>query len=590
MRDSCLSLAAALIVGISGTALPVAAAQAALSPVTQLRSADNGGSDRFGYALAADSQNLVVGAVQAPGSNGVSQAGAVYFYQLDSNGDWQPSQRVADPDNGDNDYFGRNLALTGSTVFVFANGTHYSGTAYDEAVYAYTQDSSGAWQKMQTLVPVDAADGGHFCPELAASGNTLVVSASTVDSGGTAYIGAYVYTYDSSSAQWVYQTTLRGPDASQAGSCVADTVALQGDTAMVGAGTTVSGGQATGAVYVFNRNASTNLWTEDQILYPASGEVKTSFGERIVMDGDFAAVSASFATVNSVAEAGQVYIFQRDSNGQWQLQLRLSPPKPHTLGIFGNNMLLSGDKLYVDEFNGSTENGADGEVHYYVHDPSTGAWARQQTLLAGIPSAVSESNDFGSFNELALSGSQLLIGADRSSYAGKPAAGAVWRFEDGAPSTNLAVTQSADKTSVTSGGTVTFTSKVTNNGGNPATHVLLRSYHPLIDSSQMVYMSGSSACQAVIGWVECDLGDLAAGASTSVSYTIRLAGASSTTGQAIVYSDQNDSDKTDNSDSVNITIAGGSSGSSGSGGGGALGLFALLGLAGFGLLRARRAA
>ncbi|MGD8828529.1 MAG: hypothetical protein PVG21_07495, partial [Gammaproteobacteria bacterium] len=118
----------------------------------------------------------------------------------------------------------------------------------------------------------------------------------------------------------------------------------------------------------------------------------------------------------------------------------------------------------------------------------------------------------------------------------------------------------------------------------------LRSYHPLIDSSQMVYMSGSSACQAVIGWVECDLGDLAAGASTSVSYTIRLAGASSTTGQAIVYSDQNDSDKTDNSDSVNITIAGGSSGSSGSGGGGALGLFALLGLAGFGLLRARRAA
>lgn len=100
--------------------------------------------EEFGYAVALDGVDLVVGAPShdAPGAAGT---GAVHFFTF-HNGSWQPRGTVVNPALGNYVHFGREVALEGSTAlagtgglnraFSFRKGKFQKGWFFDQELGA----------------------------------------------------------------------------------------------------------------------------------------------------------------------------------------------------------------------------------------------------------------------------------------------------------------------------------------------------------------------------------------------------------------------------------------------------------------------
>ena len=90
-------------------------------------------------------------------------------------------------------------------------------------------------------------------------------------------------------------------------------IAVDGDVMVVAAPWADVGGIATsGAVYVFLRDPASGEWLEHQHLLPANGDFGDSFLElTLAVEGDTIVVGAPYATLRDFQE-GVVYVFERD--------------------------------------------------------------------------------------------------------------------------------------------------------------------------------------------------------------------------------------------------------------------------------------
>ena len=90
-------------------------------------------------------------------------------------------------------------------------------------------------------------------------------------------------------------------------------VAVSVDNAVVGAYREDAGGDDAGAVYVLGRDAGgANNWGEVKKLIASDSEDFDHFGQSVAISGDTAIVGADF---EGGGAAGAVYIFQRDQGG-----------------------------------------------------------------------------------------------------------------------------------------------------------------------------------------------------------------------------------------------------------------------------------
>ena len=182
------------------------------------------------------------------------------------------------------------------------------------------------WQAFSLLFIVTATMGMGDC-----GNNNPAVS--TAPSGGSPSGGSSGV---SLSASLVQQAYLKASNT-EAGDAFGTTVALDGDTLVVGTGaedsnaTGVNGNQAdnsdvdSGAVYVFTRTGG--VWTQQAYLKASNAEVGDTFGRGLALRGDTLVVGAfsddSNATGvggnqadNSASESGAVYVFRR-TGGVW---------------------------------------------------------------------------------------------------------------------------------------------------------------------------------------------------------------------------------------------------------------------------------
>src|SRR5207249_835399 len=136
----------------------------------------------------------------------------------------------------------------------------------DEAVYPVTVDPL-IWTQEAELLANDGAANDEFGYSVALSGNTALVSAyQKTASQGAAYV------FVRSGASWSLQQELTGSD-SAADDLLGNSVALSGDTAVVGAAAKVS---AQGAAYVFVRSGAS--WSQQAELTVANGAADDEFG------------------------------------------------------------------------------------------------------------------------------------------------------------------------------------------------------------------------------------------------------------------------------------------------------------------------
>ena len=117
---------------------------------------------------------------------------------------------------------------------------------------------------------------------------------------------------------WGYQKGTASDGAG--GDSFGYSVALDGDTALVGAYGDDDKGGTSGSAYIFTRSGG--VWTQQAKLTASDGEALDRFGYSVALDGDTALVGA-YGDDDKAPQSGSAYIFTR-SGGVWSQQAKLT--------------------------------------------------------------------------------------------------------------------------------------------------------------------------------------------------------------------------------------------------------------------------
>src|SRR5437870_1157938 len=188
------------------------------------------------------------------------------------------------------------------------------------------------------LTPGDFFGFRHFGTAVAIDGDTAVVGVPQDPEAGFDAGAAYVYLRTGST--WSQQAKLMAADA--AGSSeFGSSVAISGDTLVVGAPFTAAGGVKVGAAYAFVRSGTT--WMQQAKLVPTDAIGDDLFGASVAIDGETLAVGA-IGTGQDYFDEGAVYVYAR-SGGTWTQQARLRSSQPGPGNAFGFSLALNNGVL-----------------------------------------------------------------------------------------------------------------------------------------------------------------------------------------------------------------------------------------------------
>ncbi len=281
------------------------------------------------------------------------------------------------------------------------------------AVYPLTIDPLFTLQ--QRLVAHDAAAGDHFGYAVALDGNTALVGALYEEGAFTDQGAAYVFVRNGST--WTQQAKLFAADG-VSNDFFGSAVALSGDTALIGA---PGGNAGKGAAYVFTRSGTT--WTFQQKLGANDGVTGAQFGSAVALDGNTALVGAhaQLAPPPQTDNTGAAYVFTRGGT-TWTQQQRLVADDRDDNDQFGFSVALDGDAALI---------GAPGNTITFSNQGAAYLFTRSGTLWTQLPrlthSTAQAEDKFG--NAVALSGNTALVGAYRY---GSDDSGAMFIFRRGA--------------------------------------------------------------------------------------------------------------------------------------------------------------
>lgn len=397
---------------------PAGAFGQTLEPIPNVFTSTGGGE--FGYSVATQGDIMVVG---APYDDGVANnAGAAFVHGRNVGGAnaWGLIKRL-EPNGADviRDEFGSSVAIDGDTIVV---GARDDGSTLQEygKVYIYQRDQGGAdnWGEVTTVRATQLGSYQNFGESVAIEGDTLVVGAGFDQDDGA----AYVFERDQGGTDnWGPITRIRPQFLSTDARFGAD-VDISGDVIAVGAPDdrlANLGGFAVpmGSVFLYERNeGGPNNWGEIRRVVASDRSQGDRFGDRISIDGDRLAVGAYRRGVIT-SRKGAVYISERDEGGvdNWGEVIKLSAPDAAEDDLFGRDVLLQGDRLLV----GATfdDDGAQDSGSVYEFDrnlPTADSWGVVKKLQAFDP-ALGDLFGFA----IAADGSTIVVGAhNRNSDSG----------------------------------------------------------------------------------------------------------------------------------------------------------------------------
>lgn len=361
--------------------------------------------------------------------------------------------------------FGTAIAMDGDTVVIGEPGSGpLSGTTgyTTGSVHVYVR-TAGVWAHQATLIADSLAtisnrgNAPEFGLSVAIHGNTIVVGAPGEDSSTTGvnsvpesvtpFIGkdsgaAFVFVRNPLTNQWSQQAYLKASNTNE-NDRFGSSVAVYGDTVVVGApdeDSSASGingfqspttqGYSSGAVYVFERNASSE-WSQQAYVKAGNNGAADNFGASVAMNGlggDVVVVGApgedsdttginSTPTDPSVAyDSGAAYVFVR-SGTTWSQQAYLKAANAGSGDKFGFSVALDGVTAVVGAYkedsnlagvNSVPSDPSDtfdaGAAYVFIRTGTT--WSQQAYLKASNPGG------FDWFGEkVAVSGNIVVVGA-----------------------------------------------------------------------------------------------------------------------------------------------------------------------------------
>ena len=274
------------------------------------------------------------------------------------------------------------------------------------------------WRPAAKLTASDARGNDSLGNAVALDGDTLVAGAPDRSEVGFASGAVYVYERDAEGS-WIEGKVL--PADLGPGDSYGQSVGLTADTLAVSSHNDAPGG----SLYVFYRDPLDPLqWNEIAKLKDPEGDQDNfGLGPKLDRTGQILAVPDQYDD-GLAYDAGAVHIFERDAGGPdaWGWTAKLTAPDPHSSDGFGIGA-IDGDCLVAEatRYNG---NGVDRGTAYVFERDTEGAWKFTAQLFPSDP------EDYDRFGyPITLDGDVLAIAApDKDTDAGQNA-GVVYIFE-----------------------------------------------------------------------------------------------------------------------------------------------------------------
>ncbi|MFQ5571204.1 MAG: choice-of-anchor B family protein [Rhodothermales bacterium] len=290
-----------------------------------LRASDETLGNAFGQSLAVDGPRLVVGAPMADGGTG-----AAYIFHREADGTWVEEARLTASDGQPGDRLGEAVALNQDHAVLAAP------LASDEtgAAYVFRREGDGTWIEEARLTASDGQARDQLGEAVAVSGDYIALGAPFMDNR----VGSvYVFRQDSTSGLWVEEQKLVGQPVGVPTDNFGVALDMVGIELLVGA----SSHNATGAVYVFRRDASTNRWIQTQRM---TGGTNDNFGFDLDATNEALIVSA----IGAHDFLGAAVVFRRDGNGhRWIEEATLNADRARREDGFGRPVAIQGGQALV---------------------------------------------------------------------------------------------------------------------------------------------------------------------------------------------------------------------------------------------------
>jgi hypothetical protein len=319
------------------------------------------------------------------------------------------------------DELGYSVAVSGETIVVGASGEdggahdplHEAGAAY---VFARTRDGLDHWGEVTKLTASDAQPEDFFGMSVGVDGDTIVVGTPFSVGGGAAYV---FKRNQGGPDNWGQIGRITALDA-KAGDAFGHSVAISGDTIVVGAWTE-NGGLGdplpdAGAAYVFERNSSgSDLWHQVRKMTASDAEAGDLFGSSVAINGDVIVVGAESKRRDALTDAGAAYVFARNRDGldHWGEAKKLTASDTQLGDVFGHSVAIKDKALVVGA---PGEDGGAGDPipdagAAYVFERNQGGednWGQVKKITA---SDAQRGDLFGS--SVTLDGDTIVVGATK---------------------------------------------------------------------------------------------------------------------------------------------------------------------------------
>ena len=287
-----------------------------MTQTAKLTASNAATSDSFGYSVAINGDTVVVGAY---GTNQVTGSAYVFEKSVSGWGNMNETAILTASDAAIGDEFGKSVSISSNTMVVGASRNDDDGTNSGSA-YVFERPVSG-WDDMNEtakLTASDAAMGDSFGISVAISGDTVIVGAILSENlfyspGSAFYRSGSAYVFEKPVSGWATinesaeLTATDGAELDKFG----QSVAISGDTIVVGAYQNDDNGSNSGSAYVFEK--PTGGWwadvNENAKLIASDAADSDLFGYNISISGEKIVVGADQDDDNG-SNSGSAYVFK----------------------------------------------------------------------------------------------------------------------------------------------------------------------------------------------------------------------------------------------------------------------------------------
>lgn len=293
----------------------------------------------FGSAVALAGDTMIIGAPGAYTQAGLTGDATVFSK---SGSDW-PQVAVLDAGNDHrNERFGAAVAASEDTVLVGAPNAAPDSDFTSGVAYIF-EAGSGGWIEQATLRPSEPYGRG-FGSAVALDQDTAVVGVNlgiVAGAGTQDLVAGAAFVFTRGSGSWPQQARVNGDVMTDGSTGFGTAVAVRGDLLAIGE-PGFGNAHIRGRVHLFTRTGAT--WSPLAVVEADDGAIDDGFGSALALSGTTLVVGAPSADVGIETGGGAVYVFD-DSGGAWAQRAKITAPIPAKLAGFGHSVAFDGDTI-----------------------------------------------------------------------------------------------------------------------------------------------------------------------------------------------------------------------------------------------------